>query len=39
MDYKNCNLCPRACGADRSAGQLGYCRCPDTALVAKTMIH
>ena len=39
LDYVNCKLCPRMCGADRSAGQLGYCRCPDTALVAKTMLH
>ena len=39
MNYVNCELCPRRCGADRTAGQLGYCRCPDTALVAKTMIH
>ena len=39
MDYTNCKLCPRACGADRTAGQLGFCRCGDTALVAKTMIH
>ncbi len=39
MDYTNCTLCPRVCGADRTAGQLGYCRCPGTALVAKTMLH
>ncbi len=39
MNYVNCKLCPRQCGADRSAGQLGYCRCPATALVAKTMLH
>ena len=39
MDYKNCKLCPRMCGVDRSAGQRGYCACPDTALVAKTMLH
>ena len=39
MDYKNCTLCPRMCGADRTAGDLGYCRCPDTALVAKSMLH
>ena len=39
MDYKNCKLCPRQCGADRTAGHLGYCRCPDAALVAKTMLH
>ena len=39
MDYVNCKLCPRECGVNRKAGQLGWCRCPDTALVAKTMIH
>lgn len=39
MKYTNCTLCPRKCGVDRSAGQLGFCSCPDTALVAKTMIH
>ena len=39
MNYVNCKLCPRMCGVDRTAGQLGYCRCPDTAMVAKTMIH
>ena len=39
MDYVNCELCPRRCGADRSAGKTGWCRCPGTALVAKTMIH
>lgn len=39
MDYSNCTLCPRMCGVDRTQGQQGVCRCPDTALVAKTMIH
>lgn len=39
MDYGNCTLCPRQCGVDRTAGQTGFCRCPDTALVAKTMLH
>ena len=39
MTYSNCTLCPRQCGIDRTAGQLGFCRCPDTALVAKTMLH
>ena len=39
MDYVNCNLCPRQCGVDRSAGQLGFCGCPDGALVAKAMLH
>lgn len=39
MDYSNCTLCPRMCGVDRTQGQQGVCRCPGTALVAKTMIH
>ena len=39
MNYVNCKLCPRECGADRTQGKLGYCGCPDTALVAKTMLH
>ena len=39
MDYVNCKLCPRACGVNRTAGETGWCRCPDTALVAKAMVH
>lgn len=39
MDYTFCTLCPRQCGVDRTAGKTGFCRCPDTALVAKTMLH
>ena len=39
MDYSNCNLCPRRCGVDRSSGVPGWCSAPDTALVAKTMLH
>ncbi len=39
MDYKHCRLCPRQCGVDRTAGEYGFCRCPDRALVAKTMLH
>ena len=39
MDYVNCELCPRRCGANRKAGEKGWCRCPDIALVAKSMIH
>ena len=39
LDYVNCNLCPRRCGVDRSAGQLGFCGCGDTPLVAKAMLH
>ena len=39
MDYSNCNLCPRTCGVNRSAGERGWCGAPDTALVAKAMLH
>ena len=39
MSYVNCRLCPRECGVDRTKGQTGYCGCPDTALVAKAMLH
>ena len=39
MDYMACTLCPRECKADRTAGETGFCGCPATALVAKTMLH
>ena len=39
MNYVNCNLCPRECYVNREAGEVGYCRGPATAMVAKTMIH
>ena len=39
LDYANCKLCPRKCGADRSAGKSGFCGAPATALIAKTMLH
>ena len=39
MNYQHCTLCPRECGADRTKGERGFCRCPDTALVAKAMVH
>jgi len=39
LSYVNCQLCPRMCGVDRTAGERGFCNCPDTALVAKAMLH
>lgn len=39
MDYTACALCPRKCQVNRAAGETGFCGCPDTALVAKTMVH
>lgn len=34
-----CHLCPRACGADRAAGQAGYCGADDRLLVARAALH
>ncbi len=39
MNYVNCQLCPRRCCADRSAGETGFCGCGNVALVAKAMLH
>ncbi len=39
MNYESCQLCPRQCGVNRTAGERGYCGAPDTALVAKVMLH
>ena len=39
MDYVNCQLCPRRCGVDRTAGETGWCGGGDKALVAKAMLH
>ena len=39
MTYEDCTLCPRMCGVNRAAGETGFCGCPGTALVAKTMLH
>ena len=39
MDYSRCTLCPRMCAVNRAAGERGFCGCPDTALVARTMLH
>ena len=37
-DFKNCTLCPRACGADRTAGY-GLCGCKREVRIAKVMEH
>lgn len=34
-----CNLCPRECGADRTGGQLGYCREDDRIFIARAALH
>lgn len=34
-----CRICPRACGADRAAGQAGYCGADDKLFVARAALH
>ena len=34
-----CNLCPRACGVDRDAGQVGRCHADATVRVARASLH
>ncbi len=34
-----CEACPRRCGADRAAGERGFCGAGDGIGVAKTMLH
>lgn len=34
-----CKLCPRMCGADRAAGQRGFCRADDSVRVARAAPH
>ena len=37
--YKKCNLGPRACGVDRTAGKLGFCRQSSTMRIACATLH
>ena len=39
LTYENCTLCPRQCGVNRAAGQLGFCRMPAEPLLARAMLH
>ena len=39
LSYESCRLCPRACGVDRTAGQLGFCRMPDRIFAARAAAH
>jgi len=36
---KNCTLCPRNCGVDRTKGQLGFCRTADRPIVSSYNPH
>lgn len=37
--FQCCNLCPRNCKIDRSAGQVGYCGANSTLKVARAALH
>ena len=37
--YKNCTLCARACGTDRTAGMVGFCGMQDTPFIARAALH
>lgn len=39
MTYNHCTLCPRACGVDRTAGALGYCRSGSEPHIARAAAH
>jgi putative pyruvate formate lyase activating enzyme len=36
---QSCRLCPRHCGVNRSAGEVGFCRTADRAWVASAAAH
>ena len=38
-EYKECRLCARSCGVDRSAGERGFCRMSDKLTVARAAPH
>lgn len=37
-DFRNCRLCPRECGADRSVKE-GFCGCSDVIRAARAALH
>ncbi len=39
MEYTACTLCPRNCGVDRTAGQLGVCKMPAGVRAARAAPH
>lgn len=39
MSETYCMICPRACGVDRTKGQLGVCGCPDDIYIARAALH
>lgn len=39
LSYERCTLCPRRCGVNRAAGELGFCRMPGQARAARAAAH
>ena len=39
LSYRSCTLCPRRCGVDREAGELGFCRMPGQLRAERAMLH
>lgn len=39
QELENCMLCPRECGVNRLAGQLGFCRMPAQVKAARAALH
>ena len=37
--YENCTLCARACGTDRTAGEIGFCGMKSAPTVARAALH
>ena len=38
-EYDFCQLCPRACGADRNHGDTGFCRQKNTIKIGRASLH
>ena len=36
---KSCRLCPRACGVNRTAGNVGYCKAGKEIKIARAALH
>lgn len=39
LNFQSCNLCPRQCKVDRTAGQLGFCGASHITKVARSALH
>lgn len=39
LSYERCTLCPRRCGVDRAAGELGFCGMPAQVRAARAAAH